>query len=300
MTRIFEDSFALLVTIIVVVCRAACFGRVDHDPHPDWENPQMIGRNKEAPRATAIPFADTGAALAEGPGRAHRGIESLNGEWSFNWSQNPALRPMDFFRPDFDVSSLGSRFRYLPTGSSTATATRSTPMFATPGASPILRGCRTTSTRWARTGRTFTVPDDWDGRQVYLHFGGVSSAFYLWVNGHEVGYSQGSRTPAEFNITEYLVPGDNVVAVEVYRYSDGSYLECQDFWRISGIFRDVFLYSWDDLHIRDFEVHTDLDENYEDADLGHRCVGAEPWRRGPAVHRRSAALRCRRRVLSMA
>jgi beta-galactosidase len=111
------------------------------------------------------------------------------------------------------------------------------------------------------------VPDDWDGRQIYLHFGGVSSAFYLWVNGHEVGYSQGSRTPAEFNVTEYLEPGENMVALEVYRYSDGSYLECQDFWRISGIFRDVSLYSWGDLHIRDFEVHTGLDEKYEDAEL---------------------------------
>ncbi len=101
----------------------------------------------------------------------------------------------------------------------------------------------------------------------------MSSAFYLWVNGHQVGYSQGSRTPAEFNVTNYLVDGENMVALEVYRYSDGSYLECQDFWRISGFFRDVFLYSLNDLHIRDFEVHTDLDEDYRDARPGRRRPG---------------------------
>ena len=105
--------------------------------------------------------------------------------------------------------------------------------------------------------REFKIPDDWDGRQVIIHFAGVDSAFYLWINGHEVGYSQGSRTPAEFNITTFLKAGANVLAAEVYRYSDGSYLECQDFWRISGIFRDVFLFS---------VAHLDI-QSYRDARL---------------------------------
>ncbi|MBT8246532.1 MAG: DUF4981 domain-containing protein, partial [Acidimicrobiia bacterium] len=116
----------------------------------------------------------------------------------------------------------------------------------------------------------------------------VSSAFYLWVNGREVGYSQGSRTPAEFNIIEFLVPGENTVALEVYRYSDGSYLECQDFWRISGIFRDVSLYSWDALHIRDFQVHTDLDWDYQDADLG-----VEVWVNNDGTEDRSFLIEAR-------
>jgi beta-galactosidase len=114
---------------------------------------------------------------------------------------------------------------------------------------------------------TFLVPVKWKGREVFLHFAGVESAFYVWVNGVKVGYSQGSRLPAEFDITGYLRPGENVLAVEVYRWSDGSYLECQDFWRLSGIFRDVFLFSTPKVHIRDFEVRTDLDESYQDADL---------------------------------
>jgi len=105
----------------------------------------------------------------------------------------------------------------------------------------------------------FAVPAGWGGRQVFLHFDGVDSAFYVWVNGIPVGYSQDSRTPAEFNITRYLRPGRNVLAAEVYRYSDGSYLECQDFWRLSGIFRSVYLYSTPSIHIRDFELKGDLD-----------------------------------------
>ena len=92
--------------------------------------------------------------------------------------------------------------------------------------------------------RNFTVPDAWQGREIFIHFDGVGSAFYLWINGEQVGYSQGSRTPAEFNITSYLQPGENCLAVEVYRWSDGSYLEDQDLWRLSGIFRDVLPHEY--------------------------------------------------------
>ncbi|MCJ7580135.1 MAG: beta-galactosidase, partial [Candidatus Aminicenantes bacterium] len=113
----------------------------------------------------------------------------------------------------------------------------------------------------------FEIPESWGNRQVFLNFDGVESAFYLWINGQKVGYSQGSRTPAEFNVTQYLKPGKNILAAEVYRWSDGSYLECQDFWRLSGIFRDVYLHSAPQVHIRDFEVITDLDENYTHSNL---------------------------------
>jgi len=241
-------------------------GGFKHDPHPDWENPKMIGRNKEAPRATAIPFADPEAALERDPAASPWNV-SLNGEWSFNWAENPAQRPAEFFRTDFDVSS----WDLIPVPANWQLHGYGYPIYTNvryPWGEPDPPRVPHDFNPVGSYRRTFTVPEDWDGRQIYLRFGGVSSAFYLWVNGHEVGYSQGSRTPAEFNITEFLVPGKNMVALEVYRYSDGSYLECQDFWRISGIFRDVSLYSWDDLHIRDFQVHTDLDESYEDATLG--------------------------------
>jgi beta-galactosidase len=114
----------------------------------------------------------------------------------------------------------------------------------------------------------FEVPEFWRGRRVMITFDGVSSAFYLWVNGRRVGYSQESRTPAEFDITDFVRGGENLLAVEVYRYSDGSYLECQDFWRLSGIYRDVAIWSVEPLHVRDFAVVTDLDDQYQDARLG--------------------------------
>ena len=121
-----------------------------------------------------------------------------------------------------------------------------------------------TRTRWDRTRTTFEVPADWSGRRIYLHFDGVDSAFYAWVNGVRIGYSEDSRTPAEFDVTPHVRPGKNLLAVEVYRYSDGSFLEDQDMFRFSGIFRDVYLWTAADQHVRDFEVKTDLDAKYQD------------------------------------
>jgi beta-galactosidase len=115
--------------------------------------------------------------------------------------------------------------------------------------------------------REFTFPESWEGRQFFLHFAGVKTAFYLWVNGNLVGYSQGSMCPAEFNITRYLIPGTNIIAVQVYRYSDGAYLEDQDMWYMSGIFREVFLYAVPEVHIRDFFVFCEFDDSYQDAVL---------------------------------
>ena len=116
--------------------------------------------------------------------------------------------------------------------------------------------------------RTFTVPETWAGMDVYLHFGAVKSFFYLWVNGEKVGFSKDSKTPAEWNITKFLKPGENVVAAEVYRWSDGSYLECQDFWRLAGIERDVYLYAAPKIRIRDYEIQAGLDSSYRNGRLG--------------------------------
>ena len=115
--------------------------------------------------------------------------------------------------------------------------------------------------------RTFDLPRDWSGRRVFLTFDGVNSFFTVWINGQKVGMGKDSRTPVEFDVTPYLKPGQNLVAVENFRWCDGSYLEDQDFWRLSGIFRDVYLWSPAAVHVRDFEVKTDLDANYRDAEL---------------------------------
>ena len=158
---------------------------------------------------------------------------------------------------------------------------------------------------------TFTVPYAWDGRQVFITFDGVDSAFYLWVNGQKVGYSQDSRGPAVFNLTPYLQEGENVLAAQVFRWSDGSYLEDQDFWRMSGIYRDVYLWATPALHVRDIFVRTELDDDYRNATLlvtakvkqlrhraahGHSCTlelvdAGRPHRGRTADHRG----RCRRR-----
>jgi len=113
--------------------------------------------------------------------------------------------------------------------------------------------------------RQFIIGDEWEGRRIFLHFDGVKSAFYVWINGRKVGYSQDSMTPAEFNITQYLKTGENTLSVEVYRWSDGSYLEDQDMWRLSGIYRNVYLFATPQVHILDFFVQTDLDNRYIDA-----------------------------------
>ena len=132
--------------------------------------------------------------------------------------------------------------------------------------------------------RTFDLPASWQGREVFIHFAGVSSAFYLWVNGERVGYSEDSRTPAEFDITRFVRPGRNLVAAEVYRYSDGSYLECQDFWRLSGIFRDVFLVSTPQTHIRDFWARASLDDQFRNGTLD-LDVELHRYDQGPAAAR---------------
>ena len=125
------------------------------------------------------------------------------------------------------------------------------------------------------------MPERWDGRRVFLLFEGVDSAFHVWVNGHEIGYSQDSRLPAEFDVTPYLLPGENLLAVRVYRWSDGSWLEDQDFWRLSGIFRDVYLWSAPPVHIRDYAVRTEFDRDYRDAVL-HITAQVRNHGAGPA------------------
>lgn len=228
----------------------------------DWENPAVIGINKEPPHCTLMPYDDFQKAL---DGHRFRSVNylSLNGRWKFKFSPRPEDRPVDFYRPDFDVSSwdeipVPSNWQLLgydkPYYFNSAYVFKKNPPYIEHDSNPV-----------GSYRRSFTIPTHWKGRQVFIHFDGVESAFYLWVNGHLVGYSQGSRTPAEFNLTPYLHPGENFLAVEVYRFSDGSYLECQDYWRLSGIFRNVYLFSTPAIHVRDYELRCDLDEAYQDA-----------------------------------
>ncbi len=249
--------------LLGVVCAVLMSGPtvVSAESPPDWENLEVVGRNREAPHATLMPFPDAESARS-GEWERSAWFRSLNGSWQFHWARNPSERPEDFFRTDFDAGDWGE----IPVPSNWQLHGYGYPIYTNipyawgePDPPRVPRDFNPVGSYR----REFDVPDDWAGRQVFVHFAGVDSAFYLWVNGQKVGYSQGSRTPAEFNITPHLRDGSNLMAVEVYRYSDGSYLECQDFWRMSGIFRDVHLVSVDELHIRDFEVRSPLVDDYE-------------------------------------
>jgi beta-galactosidase len=225
----------------------------------DWENLEVLEINREAPHATLFPYADELRAMA-GDRAASPYFQLLNGIWKFNWVSRPADRPMDFYREGFDAGEWDE----IPVPSNWEIEGYGTAIY--------LNHPYEFEADWPRIPhdhnpvgsylRDFEVPDSWRDRRVFVHFGAVKSAMYLWVNGEKVGYSQGSKTPAEFDITDYVRTGTNRLAVEVYRWSDGSYLECQDFWRISGIERDVFLFSTPEAHVRDFFALTSLDDRY--------------------------------------
>ena len=243
-----------------------------------WKDPSVYTVNTLAHHTTKIPYPNVESAK-----RSLRGLyefdrvvfeespyyQSLNGNWKFNWTKNPLERLVGFEAPDFDDSG----WRDIPVPSCWEMHGYGKPFFGTVPTTEMRAGTghvidiSDIENSVGNYRRVFTVPSTWDGRQVILHFNGVSSAFNLWVNGQFVGYDQDAWTDAEFNITKYLQPGENSLAVEVVRWSDGSNLEDAAGWSFSGILRDVYLYSTDQLHIQDFFLTSDLDENFEDASL---------------------------------
>lgn len=236
----------------------------------DWENQAIIGINKEKPRATFYPFADEASALGFDRDASVR-FQTLNGTWRFHWVPRHNEVPADFFQPGFDVSAWDT----IDVPSNWQMRGYDIPIYTNvkypfPAEPPFIRRDNPVGSYL----RSFSVPQSWSGKEVYIHFDGVQSAFYLWINGQRVGYSQGSMTPAEFRITPYLKTGENLIAVKVFRWSDGSYLEDQDFWRMSGIHRDVYLVARPVTMLRDFSVTTDLDENFQDADFRLRTTVA--------------------------
>ena len=229
----------------------------------DWENPRVFGINKMPARATSISHASVDKALKLGNSESDR-VVSLNGSWKFNFVENPSLAPSISGQPDtdnWDDIEVPSNWELQGYGIAIYTNTRYPfvpvdPPYVPDDNNPV-----------GSYFHTFKVPSEWKDMNVILHLGGVSSAFYLWVNGNKVGYSQGSRLPAEFDITDFLVPGENTLAVQVYRWSDGSYLEDQDHWRLSGIYRNVMLLAEPKVSISDFFVQTKLDSDYKNASL---------------------------------
>ncbi len=249
--------------MVVVLMTLSCSKEEGLEPRPEWDNPQVIQVNTEEARTTFLPFNNRASALknATDP-KASSNYYSLSGDWMFYWSAKPEDRPIGFADSEFDVSGWDN----IEVPSNWQVEGYGLPIYTNieyPFPQENLRAPQGPNEVGSYK-RSFELPADWDwspesGEPVFIHFEGVESAFYLWVNGEKVGYSQGSRTPAEFNISRYLQSGENEVAVEVYRWSDGSYLEDQDFWRLSGIYRDVFLWKGSAVGFRDIEILADYE-----------------------------------------
>ena len=280
-----REIFWLALAVVVVATRSE--RTVGAETPLDWENPKVIGINKLPPHATTMLYSDVRAALrADQSGSPY--YRSLNGPWQFHWVPKPAARPVDFYKTDYDAKKWAT----IPVPSNWQAHDYDVPIYLNipypfsqanpPGTAPAQEGkvrmleelkvanpphIPHDNNPVGSYRRTFTIPADWNNSRIVLHFAGVESAFYVWVNGKKVGYSEDSRTPAEFDITEFVKPGENLLAVEVYRWCDGSYLEDQDFWRLSGIYRDVYLLAEPNVHVRDFWAKTDLDDQYRDATL---------------------------------
>ncbi|MDC3416771.1 glycoside hydrolase family 2 TIM barrel-domain containing protein [Aquibacillus salsiterrae] len=237
--------------------------------YPEWNNnPEIFQLNRRVAHATLMPYQSVEEAL-EGNRTASPYYKSLNGQWKFAFAENPDKRISNFYQQAFDTSGweeIKVPAHWQLQGYDYPQYTNVT--YPWEGNEDIQAPFA--PTKYNPVGQyvtSFTVPEAWNGNPVYLHFEGVESAFYVWVNGDLVGYSEDTFTPAEFDLTPYLQAGENKLAVEVYRWSDASWLEDQDFWRMSGIFRSVYLYSTPEVHLNDFFVKTILDEEYKDARL---------------------------------
>ncbi|MEO1449912.1 MAG: sugar-binding domain-containing protein, partial [Bacteroidota bacterium] len=228
----------------------------------EWQDPTMIGENKLAPHAHLTPFPSEAKALTVDQGQTDR-VQSLNGNWKFMFLPNPASVPAEAHQEAYDDQAwdeieVPSNWQVKGYGRPIYTNIK----YPFPTNPPLVPE-DSNETGFYR--RSFDIPAAWEDQQVVLHFAGVQSACYVWVNGKKVGYSEGSMTPAEFDITGFVRTGQNLLAVEVIRWSDASYLEDQDFWRLSGIFREVKLIARPETHIRDVHVRTTFGASLEQA-----------------------------------
>ncbi|NSL85401.1 DUF4981 domain-containing protein [Chitinophaga sp. Mgbs1] len=240
----------------------------------ELQTPEVVSVNRMPMRASS--FAYESFNLARQGDKTQSGyFISLNGTWKFNWVQDPRKRPENFHKTDFndaawdnfkvpanwEVNGYGLpiyvNHPYEFTGRAKMGAALKPPFDIPEDNNPV-----------GSYRKKFNIPQNWDGHQVFIHLGAVKSAFFIWVNGQKVGYSEDSKLAAEFDITKYVKPGENLVALQVYRWSDGSYLECQDMWRISGIEREVFVYATPLLDVRDFKVTSTLDKSYTNGVFG--------------------------------
>jgi beta-galactosidase len=226
------------------------------------EDPKVFSLNQEPGHVPLVPFTTVQSAL-ENDWNKSGGFLSLNGPWKFKWSENPDLSPQNFYSEKFndskwDILNVPCNWEMQgygdPVFRNVSQPFRSNPPFIPHDYNPV-----------GSYRKTFTLPAGWKAKEIFLRIEAATSASFVWVNGKEVGFNEGANEPAEYNISPYLKAGKNLIAVNVYKYSAGTYLEDQDFWRLSGIFRDVYLLATPKVHLRDYYVTTDLDKDYRDA-----------------------------------
>jgi beta-galactosidase len=258
-------GFRLLhaLCLLVLLMSQGLAAQMPQRPH--WNNVDVIRENTEPPRAHFVAYPDRVASLSADPKENPR-LLSLNGAWKFHYADSPEDRPKGFFGESFDVSGWAD----IPVPSNWERQGFGYPIYVNvPYAFEIDEpNVPTDDNPVGSYRRDFEIPADWGGHDIFVQFGAVSSAMYLWINGRYAGYSEGSKTPSEFDITDYVHTGGNAVAVEVYRWSTGSYLEDQDFWSLSGIQRDVSLYARPKQRVRDYFVHAGLANGYRDGEFG--------------------------------
>jgi len=248
---------------LFAICGATVLAQ-EKNSRNDWENPGVFQINREPARAAFLPYADEASAIKDDYANSPWYF-SLNGKWKFSWSPTPDQRPKDFYKIDYNTvnwneiavpSNWELKGYGIPIYTNITYPFERNPPFINHSDNPV-----------GAYKKDFVLPENWKDRHVFLHFEAGTSAMYIWVNGEKVGYTENTKSPAEFDISKYLKAGKNNVAVEVYRWSDGSYLEDQDFWRLSGIDRNVYLYSTNDIRISDFFAKPDLDSNYKNGSL---------------------------------
>lgn len=268
------NSFAVLLFVGLILNSASVKAQLKAgiDYPTEIENPELLGINKEVYHATLMPYANLQEALKANR-RASSYAVSLNGLWKFNWVPSPEKRPVDFYKTSYDISS----WKEIPVPSNWEVQGYGTPFYRNNGYTikkdfpHVMSEPDSKYTAFSERNpvgsyrRDFEVPAGWNGRRVFITFDGVDCAFFIWVNGEKVGFSVNSRNAAEYDLTKYIKSGKNTLAVEVYEYSSGTWLEDQDMWRLHGIFRNVTLWSSPQVHIRDFFVKQDLDSEYKNA-----------------------------------
>lgn len=250
---------------LLLMMLPACMLAQRIDPDENYhQNHEVFALGKEAPRASFFAYSQPRLAW-QGQPEADPRFLSLNGYWKFHWVRNPNHRPKDFYLPTYEDSS----WQWFPVPANWEVHGLDYPIY--------LDEKYPFDTHWPKVPATYNpvgsyrrhvhIPAEWEGQEVFLHVGAAKSALYVWVNGQGVGFSQGSKTPAEFNLTPYLKAGDNLLAMQIFRWSDASYVESQDMLRLSGIEREVYLYARPRVHIRDVFARPELDAHYQNGRL---------------------------------